>query len=190
MAHLRALFDIPALRTLRFHEISTFVHLCCLLKKDIMLPQPVSQPIDHPPDVLPRSIATFLSAAVKISPDCVDPLWNILKGDVWSSPPAEWLASPEDARLFKEYGWKIGLSEHESCRVHSRNALNVLAALFTLYPPNDHCTNSLCPRTTPLKKEQSRRVVVYLIGGGVHPAWSIHLVCPSKCSFSASEWFR
>ena len=39
--------------------------------------------------------------------------------------------------------------------------------------------NKSCKNEKPLKKEITRRVVVYTLADGVQPAWAVHLYCPS-----------
>jgi hypothetical protein len=58
-------------------------------------------------------------------------------------------------------------------------------ALLTLFPPTDCCENPRCDRTTELKREDARQVVVYTING-VQPAYSIHLTCHSMHIMSGS----
>ena|SRR6266481_7825604 len=52
-------------------------------------------------------------------------------------------------------------------------------ALLSLFPPTDCCENPKCDRTTELKREDARQVLVYTINGA-QPAYSIHLTCDSK----------
>jgi hypothetical protein len=52
-------------------------------------------------------------------------------------------------------------------------------AAVTIYPSESHCTNDSCENQKPLKKDITRRVVVYTLANGVQPAWAAHLYCPS-----------
>jgi hypothetical protein len=112
MDSLRSLQRDPALASLSMNTLSTFIRLASLLKRDILLPQPPSQPSDSAPDVLPRSIATFLANAICVPISSIGPCWDALKDDVWSLPPPQGLVSQEDEEMFKMYGWKLGLSEY------------------------------------------------------------------------------
>lgn len=67
---------------------------------------------------------------------------------------------------------RIGFQDRDSANYYSE-------ALLSLFPPTDCCENPKCDRTTELKRDDARQVVVYMING-VQPAYSVHLTCDSK----------
>lgn len=99
----------PLLQSLTLEQVTTFVQLGSLLKRDIQQPQPVSQTGATAPDVLPPSVSQFLANAVGIPLECMDYCWDVLKDEVWES--LEMPATTHDEDLFRLYGWKVGLSE-------------------------------------------------------------------------------
>ena len=52
-------------------------------------------------------------------------------------------------------------------------------APISLYPLSHTCKNLNCTNTCLLKHTEPQQVVIYTLGDGVQPAWSIHLYCPS-----------
>ena len=58
--------------------------------------------------------------------------------------------------------------------------INFDLAAMSCYPPSNVCTNESCPNTKPLKKEKSRRVLIYTLANGAQPAWALLTSCPSK----------
>ncbi|PPQ88324.1 hypothetical protein CVT25_012449 [Psilocybe cyanescens] len=55
--------------------------------------------------------------------------------------------------------------------------------LFTVYPPDDGCTNTRCPHQIPLKKVYRKVAAVFTQGNSVQPAYNTSLYCP-KCATS------
>jgi len=99
----------PVLRGLTLDGIVTFTRLAGHLKRDILQPQPINESDpDFPPAFLPDSVAKFLGTALGIPLDAMDECWDILSGYVWEIPSQP--LNSEDYRLFKNYGWKHGLS--------------------------------------------------------------------------------
>ncbi|THV06826.1 hypothetical protein K435DRAFT_644489 [Dendrothele bispora CBS 962.96] len=146
--------------SLSFGEISTFIRLASLLKRDILQPQPLPETDpDQPPAVLPPSIAAFLSDALHISPSNIFLCWEVLKEEVWATAVPE-ETKQEDLEIFRSHGRKYGIT------------------YYTLYPPSAYCTNMTgCDRTKPLKQEKTRQVVVFTLANGAQPAWAVNLVC-------------
>ncbi|KAJ7350894.1 hypothetical protein DFH08DRAFT_695269 [Mycena albidolilacea] len=149
----------PDLRHLSLTHLMTFTRLLSVLKNDIILCQPnYITALDVPPPSLPPVIHLFVSNAADIPSDTVSKLWEFLKDDVWFL--CDTRLSAEEEELFRVYGWKAGLTS------------------LTLYPPTHHCANPDCAEFgKPMKKDESRQVVVYTQGNGAVPAWAIHLYC-------------
>jgi hypothetical protein len=108
---LQAIREQPLLHDLHLEQLTTFIRLAAHLKCDILLPQPLAQTTDSAPDVLPEAVVIFLSLAIGIPLLAVEPLWDLLKNDVWDSPPIRGLVSEEDEDLYRLYGWQLGLSK-------------------------------------------------------------------------------
>jgi hypothetical protein len=62
--------------------------------------------------------------------------------------------------------------------LHGNRANEQPKALLTLFPSTDCCENPKCDRTSELKGEAARQVLVYTINGA-QPAYSVHLTCDS-----------
>ncbi|KAJ7580731.1 hypothetical protein C8J56DRAFT_1169107 [Mycena floridula] len=141
-------------------DIAKFVRLAALLKRDILQPQPLPQSSpDKPPKHLPQSIACFLADALGVSREVSEHCWKVLKHDVWAAETHDKVkAADED--VFREHGWKYGLS------------------LITLYPPHSTCISGSCDHTNPLKRKVPRQSVVYTLANGAQPAWTVQLMCP------------
>ncbi|KAF8075121.1 hypothetical protein FPV67DRAFT_1575453, partial [Lyophyllum atratum] len=139
-------------------QIILFSRLLSNLKNDILLTQPIQVTTTSAPQVLPSPIIGFLEEALVLDGATVVTLWNELKDEVWAMEKGE--LSENDEQIFHKYGWKSGITS------------------LTLYPPTQCCSSPDCSRQKPLKKEESRQVVVYTLNKGVTPAWSIHLYCP------------
>jgi hypothetical protein len=55
------------LHSLKLDKLFQYSRLVCHLKRDILLPQPIEETSDSlPPDILPPTIAEFLSGALDI----------------------------------------------------------------------------------------------------------------------------
>ncbi|KAF8059881.1 hypothetical protein FPV67DRAFT_1453519 [Lyophyllum atratum] len=99
----------PILCGLTLDQVITFIRLTSSLKRDILQPQPLHQSDEnHAPDILPPSVAEFLSRAVGIPSDCIADSWDILKHHVWSASPTS--RRREDYDLFEEHGRALGLN--------------------------------------------------------------------------------
>ncbi|KAJ7069021.1 hypothetical protein B0H15DRAFT_925883 [Mycena belliarum] len=146
------------LKKLSFIQLLHFTRVLSLVKNDIILCQPAFISTNEAPSVLPPQVLLFAAESIGISPECASDCWVILKDDIWALPDPGKL-SDDEAELFRMHGWKRGLTS------------------LTLYPPSHNCQNIDCSRTIPLKKTQSRQVVVYTLGHGVQPAWATHLYC-------------
>ncbi|KAJ6462258.1 hypothetical protein C8R47DRAFT_1327226 [Mycena vitilis] len=150
----------PILQQLQLPQLLQFLRLAACLKNDILLCQPSYVSTECAPDVLPPSIAAFLSEATGIPLEHMDACWDVLKDDAWQFPSAEQVTA-EDEDAFINYGWARGLCSS------------------VLYPPNRQCTNPDCAANIPLKKAEPRQIVVYTLAKGVRPSWEIHLSCPT-----------
>ena len=92
------------------NQVSRFIRLASLLKRDIKLPQPLKQAHDdEPPRFPPSSVVAFLAGAIGIPETAVVNAWKVLKHEVWEyGSPDE--VHAEDEQLFREHGWQYGLS--------------------------------------------------------------------------------
>ncbi|KAF8804502.1 hypothetical protein BYT27DRAFT_7106728 [Phlegmacium glaucopus] len=159
---LQKLQEHTVLRGLSLDDIFQYARLVCHLKTDILLPQPLDQSDPHlPPNVLPLTIAQFLSDALGIQNQYIQDSWDILKYFIWECTTVE--LTKDDKEAFKHFGWAWGITA------------------LTIYPPENVCTNQSCENNKPLKKEISRHVVVCTLSHGVQPAWAVHLYCPGMC---------
>ncbi|KAJ7033257.1 hypothetical protein C8F04DRAFT_1210932 [Mycena alexandri] len=135
-----------------------FSRLLSVLKRDIVLPQPIDVPTNDAPDILPPTITTFIAAAVGISCEDVTYFWATMRFDIWALSPQT--LNEEEEELFQEHGWELGITS------------------LVMHPPSDFCTNPKCGRHKPLKKSEALQIVVYTLASGVVPAWEVHLYCP------------
>ncbi|KAJ7089594.1 hypothetical protein C8R44DRAFT_892286 [Mycena epipterygia] len=158
MTLFSALQRDPDTTQISLAQIMSFTRLLSTLKHDITLCQPINVPTSHAPAFLPPTIATFISQATDVSLATVPKCWRLLKDDVWSLSQPKLSSEEED--LFRKHGWKLGITS------------------TTLFPPSHHCQNLHCTRTNPLRKAESRQIVIYTLGNGVLPAWAVHLYCP------------
>jgi hypothetical protein len=103
-----ALQTHPVLKELNLQQLLQFIRLAARVKNDILLCQPFSVSSECAPDVLPPSIASFLSEATNIPLKHIDSCWEVLKDDVWQFPSVEEVTQ-EDEHTFVNYGWVRGL---------------------------------------------------------------------------------
>jgi hypothetical protein len=106
---LRRLACHPTLFSLTLDQISTFIRLASVLKRDIQQPQPITHTNQSAPLVLPPSISQFLTDATGIPADSMGDCWDILKDEVWLSQVLP--VSEHDEELFRVHRWKWGMSE-------------------------------------------------------------------------------
>ncbi|KAF4584776.1 hypothetical protein EYR38_002007 [Pleurotus pulmonarius] len=99
---LRLVSDLEPI-TLR--HIFNFTRITNKLKDDILLAQPASHFGDEPPVVLPPSIVLFMSQALDLPGTVISRLWDVLRLEAWEHQ------MPDDAKIFEEYGHRLGLSE-------------------------------------------------------------------------------
>ncbi|EDR07231.1 uncharacterized protein LACBIDRAFT_298907 [Laccaria bicolor S238N-H82] len=147
-------------------QILSFVHLASALKNNIILVQPPSVIPSSAPTSPPPAICNFLADALGISLEATLTCWKLLKEEVWTYTTAEQEVFELEA-AFHDHRWKQGI---------------ILEAFLTLYLPSQFCTNSLCARSKPLKKDQHHQAVVYTLVHRVQPAWSVHLSCQDCCT--------
>ncbi|KAJ7936074.1 hypothetical protein B0H13DRAFT_1539248, partial [Mycena leptocephala] len=146
-------------RSLTLAQTLCFTQLLSVLKRDILLVQPVNVTTgtEEASLVLPPSITEFVADAVGVPESSISGFWTRLREDIWDLP--EQTLSEHEEGLFREHGWKHGITS------------------VTLYPPSHHCTNSNCGRHKHLTNAEMRQVVVYTVGKGVVPAWEVQLYC-------------
>jgi hypothetical protein len=71
LRRLHRFFSLSA-QELSAQQMLAFIRLCATLKRDILLPQPLSHSDPtKPPRFLPQSVTSFLAEALGISPDVV-----------------------------------------------------------------------------------------------------------------------
>ncbi|KAJ7599475.1 hypothetical protein C8J56DRAFT_1094357 [Mycena floridula] len=67
-------------------DITKFVRLAALLKRDILQPQPLPQSSpEKPPKHLPQSVTCFLADALGVSREVSERCWKVLEHDVWAA---------------------------------------------------------------------------------------------------------
>ena len=97
------------LHSLRLDKLLQYSCLVCHLKRDILLPQPIEDTSDSlPPEILPPTIAEFLSCALDIPGHCMQESWDILKYYIWDCKTVALTA--KDYEAFKVFGWIKGIS--------------------------------------------------------------------------------
>ncbi|KAJ7674269.1 hypothetical protein B0H14DRAFT_3687488 [Mycena olivaceomarginata] len=112
-----ALQTHPVLKELNLQQLLQFIQLAARVKNDILLCQPFSVSSECAPDVLPPSIASFLSEATNIPLKHIDSCWEVLKDDVWQFPSVEEVTQ-EDEHAFVNYGWARGLCSSANVRTY------------------------------------------------------------------------
>ncbi|KAF8060185.1 hypothetical protein FPV67DRAFT_1674149 [Lyophyllum atratum] len=143
---------------LTLHQVMQFVTLARSLKDDILLTQPAVIPASDPPEILPPSVKTFLEDSCKISEECVEDCWEVLRSTIWHG------VGVNREQDFVEHGHPRGLTSR------------------TLYPPCQTCSNFDCSRNKKgqlLKKAEQRQAVLYTLGEGALPVYTVHLYCES-----------
>jgi len=107
---LEGLSTLSGLCNISFNKLLQYGRLVSHLKNDILLSQPLDQSnISNPPEILPPTIATFLSVALDIPAENMQDGWDVLKEFLWNCPKVPLL--DEDYEAFKVFGWELGLSE-------------------------------------------------------------------------------
>jgi hypothetical protein len=102
----------PVLQNLSLNAIFRYSRLVGHLKDDILLPQPLDQShpsMPGPPQVLSKSISSFLSEALQIDEDCIQDSWDILKFYIWECELVELTSDDYDA--FRQFGWSRGIGK-------------------------------------------------------------------------------
>lgn len=103
-----ALQNHPILQGLGLDKILQFLRLSSYLKNDILLCQPSHVSVDYAPEILPPSIAAFLSGATGIALGDIDSCWDVLKDDAWEYPSLQTITR-DDEDAFINHGWARGL---------------------------------------------------------------------------------
>jgi len=107
---LQQLVHHPTLNTITLNKLFFYTRLILHLKESILLAQPLDQSLqDVAPDILPPSIAAFLSDALDLPGDGLEESWDILKDYVWHCEKVG--LTKDDYEAFKEYGWSRGVSK-------------------------------------------------------------------------------
>lgn len=78
-----------SLNHLSIGQVMSFITRASSVKLDIQLVQPAQSDHSVAPDVLPPSVAEFLSESVGIPLEHVQECWDLLKGVVWEMPTAQ-----------------------------------------------------------------------------------------------------
>jgi hypothetical protein len=160
-----------------------FVRLATRLKDEILSKQKPEHNPDEPPDTLPANAQEFLGHAVDIPDSYVTGCWDAFQRTVWQRD-ANNDSVGADAKLFKLYGLENLLCK--SIRLSFSMAGPLLMAFCpatrTLFPPTRHCTNPECTKQHTLlrRKDLPRRVVLFTLGEGACPTYSVHLHCHGK----------
>ena len=110
-----ALADVVAVHEQLCHVttlqlIWAFSLISCL-KRDIQLPQPLSENPGCAPTVLPPAISDFLSDSISLPPKLMHEFWTIIKDDAWNAQVKDEPSQPteEDEECFRQYGWALVL---------------------------------------------------------------------------------
>ena len=107
---LQQLVHHPTLNTITLDKIFRYTRLVLHLKESILLAQPLDQSSkDVAPDILPRSIAAFLSNSLNLERDALEDSWDILKDYMWKCEKVG--LTKDDYEAFKEHGWPCGVSK-------------------------------------------------------------------------------
>jgi hypothetical protein len=106
---LQALAAHTDLKDLTALQLSRAFSLISCLKRDITIPQPLSEAHNCPPTFLPPAIAEFLADSLSMSVDLVKDLWEILREEVWVESPKD-EPGKDDEECFRQFGWKRELS--------------------------------------------------------------------------------
>ena len=119
---------------LSFGQVQQFISFS-RLKDDILLTQPSSVLVLHPPDVLPLTVSTFLQNSCGISMACVEACWDTLKTTIWHDAQ-----SLKDGLIhdFSAHGHSLGLC---AFLFHS------LWVLWFIVPLFSSCLYSVSPMT-------------------------------------------
>ncbi|PPR02945.1 hypothetical protein CVT24_012157 [Panaeolus cyanescens] len=147
------------LQNLTLDALVTLTRLLGHLKRDVLQPQPPSQSAsDTPPLNLPAPILTFLSSVIGVLEADVKDFWSVMKKDIWETPLSP--LTDEDYRLFKTFGWPLGITA------------------ISIYPVHDTCQNVRCENHgVILKKEYRKKAVVFMGNNTVQPAWNTSIYC-------------
>ena len=86
------------------------ISLISCLKRDIQLPQPLSENPGCAPTVLPPAISDFLSDSISLPPELMHDFWTSIKDDAWNAPVKD-EPTEDDEECFRQYGWQRELSE-------------------------------------------------------------------------------
>jgi hypothetical protein len=151
----------PPLQSISLENLLLFFACTAGLKNDILLVQSSNHAAATTPDVLPNAVQSFLSQACHMSPNTVTACWTIFKDMVWQvDSVTALLRSPSES--FQGYGHPHRLTAR------------------TLYPPDQFCTATGCPRTSKgmrMMHAEQRQGVLYTSSEGPVPVHSIHLSC-------------
>ena len=105
------LAEHPMLSNLTIAQLVTAITLARCLKRDISLPQPLSEDSIHAPSFLPPAIQEFLGKVLELNSSDVGYLWDIMKDSIWELPTEE-EAREMNEKHFEKHGWERELSEY------------------------------------------------------------------------------
>ncbi|KAF8545563.1 hypothetical protein OG21DRAFT_1429077 [Imleria badia] len=150
----------PSLHTIPLDRLLLFLASIAPLKEDILLMQASDHTIGSPPVILPTSIQSFFSQACGIPINVIQQLWSTFKDVAWHD---------------------LAVSSLLSTPLSTFHTHGLPHAGRTLYPPDQFCSTTLCPRTLQgmwMMHAEQRQCILYTVSDGPLPVYSIHLYCP------------
>ncbi|KAF9472297.1 hypothetical protein BDN70DRAFT_868529 [Pholiota conissans] len=166
---LQVLAAHPELNNITALQLFCAFSLIFCLKRDITIPQPLSEAPECPPTFLPPAIAEFLAESLSISLDLMKDLWEIVREEAWVESQKD-KPGKDDEECFR---WKRELST-----IHGL----IIDSSITLYPLEGVCTNADCIKRGKTLKKTKFCEVVYTLAMGACRAYSAHLFCPDTLS--------
>ena len=106
---LRQLAAHEVLRNITAVQLSRLFGLIACLKRDIAVPQPLTEAADCPPTFMPVAISEFLAESLEIPLEFIQDLWEIVRKEAWDSPHRD-EPDKDDEECFRRFGWKRELS--------------------------------------------------------------------------------
>ncbi|KAF9478587.1 hypothetical protein BDN70DRAFT_38796 [Pholiota conissans] len=106
---LQVLAAHPELNNITALQLSHAFSLISCLKRDITIPQPLSEAPECPPTFLPPAIAKFLAESLSISLYLIKNLWEIVREKAWVESQKD-EPGKDDEECFCQFGRKRELS--------------------------------------------------------------------------------
>lgn len=158
-----------------------FVRIATRLRDEIISKQKAGYDPSEPPKTLPDNVHDFLGSAVDIPTEYVQGCWTAFAQTIWQRD-ANGDSQGEDAKLFRQYGLHELLCKSLDVLFYPVGCLcrfELWLATRMLFPPTRICTNHDCTKQGSLlrRKDEPRKVVLFTLGEGACPTYSIHLVC-------------